>query len=147
MPILLSLVYHLQKNMIISPIELCNPSVADPEGAAPSLQYPTNSGFCMVQKAPFQALDFDIFWRSMTSNPCKAHKRMTEPAVVCIRNYSKQIGFICWIHHCPSHEMSATLCQELCQLLFAKSYVYLYVYCKQIINSRCSCARRQMGST
>ena len=40
MPILLSLVYHLQKNMIISPIELCNSSVADPEGAAPSLHYP-----------------------------------------------------------------------------------------------------------
>ena len=39
-PILLILVYHLQKNMIISPIELCNPSVADPEGAAPSIQYP-----------------------------------------------------------------------------------------------------------
>ena len=58
-PILLPLVYHLQKNMIISPIELCNPSVADPEVAAPSLQYltkkPTNLGFCMLQKAPFQA--------------------------------------------------------------------------------------------
>ena len=40
MPILLSFVYHLQKNMIISPIELCDPSVADPEWAAPSLQHP-----------------------------------------------------------------------------------------------------------
>ena len=33
------LVYHLQKKMIISPIELCNPSVHDPERAAPSLQF------------------------------------------------------------------------------------------------------------
>ena len=55
--------------MIISPIELCNPSVADPEGAAPSLQFApppkkketTNLGFCMLQNVPFQALDFDIF--------------------------------------------------------------------------------------
>ena len=64
-PIWLFLVYHLQKNMIISPIELCNPSVADPEGAAPSLRYhpqeTTNFGFCLLQKAPFKALDFDIF--------------------------------------------------------------------------------------
>ena len=44
----------------ISPIELCNPSVADPEGAASSLQYippprpkkiPNNLGFYMLQKA------------------------------------------------------------------------------------------------
>ena len=38
-PELLSLVYHLQKNMIINPIKLCNPSVADPEEAAPSIHY------------------------------------------------------------------------------------------------------------
>ena len=64
MPILLSLLYHLQKNMIISPIELCNPSVADPEGALPTLLYKkktTNLGFYILQKALFQALDFDIF--------------------------------------------------------------------------------------
>ena len=50
--------------MIISPIELCTPSIADTEGAAHSLQYkknPTNLGFYKLQKAPFQALDFDIF--------------------------------------------------------------------------------------
>ena len=35
---LLSLLYHLQKNMIINPIELYNPSVvADPGGALPSV--------------------------------------------------------------------------------------------------------------
>ena len=40
-PILLSLVHHLQKNMIINPIELCNPSVvADPGGALPSVPPP-----------------------------------------------------------------------------------------------------------
>ena len=51
MPILLSLVYHLQKNMIINPIELCNPSVvADPGGALPSVSPPQ-------KKKP---LDFDI---------------------------------------------------------------------------------------
>ena len=60
-PILLSFVlyYHLQKNQpnrIMQPIGLI---VADPEGAAPSLQYPppkktTNLGFCMLQKAPFK---------------------------------------------------------------------------------------------
>ena len=75
MPILLFLVYHLKKNMIISPIELCNPSVADPAGAAPSLQYPppkknpTNLGFCMLQNAPFQALDFDIFLEEHDPGP------------------------------------------------------------------------------
>ena len=52
--------------MIISPIELCNPSVADLKGAAPSLLYPppkknTDFGFDKLQKAPFQALDFAIF--------------------------------------------------------------------------------------
>ena len=46
-PILLSLVYNLQKNMIISPIELCNPSVADPDGA----------------------LDFDIFLEEHDPGP------------------------------------------------------------------------------
>ena len=52
--------------MIISPIELCNSSVADPEGATPFFQYPppkkktTKLGFYMFQKA-FQALDFAIF--------------------------------------------------------------------------------------
>ena len=55
-PILLSLVYHLQKNMIIIPIELCNPLVADPE-----YQKNTNLGFYKLHKAPFQALDFDFF--------------------------------------------------------------------------------------
>ena len=43
----------------------------------------------------------------MTPDLCKAHKRMTVPAVVCIRNYSKQINFTCCIHHSPSNEMSA----------------------------------------
>ena len=28
----------------------------------------------------------------MTLDACKVHKRMTVPAVVCIRNYSKQIA-------------------------------------------------------
>ena len=30
----------------------------------------------------------------MTPDPCKAHKKMNVPAVVCIRNYSKQIGLV-----------------------------------------------------
>ena len=58
-----------------------------------SPQKTTNFGFCMIQKAPFQALDFDM--KSMTPDPFKAHKNMTESAVVCIGNYSKQIGFNC----------------------------------------------------
>ena len=86
--------------MIISPIELCNTLVPDSEGAAPSFQYPpppkkktTNLGFYMLQKTPFQALDLDIFLEE--HDPSKAHKRMIVLAVVCIINYSKQIGFNC----------------------------------------------------
>ena len=49
----------------------------------------------MLQKAPFQALDFDIFLVEHYPDPFKAHTRMTVPAVVCIRSYSKQIAFHC----------------------------------------------------
>ena len=99
MPILLSLVYHPKKNMIISPIELCNPSVADSEGAAPSLQFPpplpmknTNLGFCMLQNAPFQALDFDIFSGGAWPRTPVKHIRGWLPAVVCKQNYSKKLA-------------------------------------------------------
>ena len=51
-----------------NPIELCNPSVADPEGAAlpqkkkkKYIYIYTNLGFYKLQKGPFHALDFDIF--------------------------------------------------------------------------------------
>ena len=58
--------------MIISIIELCNPSVADQEGEAPALQYPkkkeTNLGFYMLPNA-IQALDFDIFLKGHAPGP------------------------------------------------------------------------------
>ena len=142
MPILLSLVYHLQKNMIISPIELCNPSVADAEGAALFIQYPAKKkiGLYMLQEAPFQALDFDIFLEEHDPGPLySTQEDDCVSAVVCIRNYSKQIGFNCWMHHCPPHKMSANayfmpIARSICMCLASKC-----------INSRCSWARRQMG--
>ena len=71
------IVYHLQN--IIRTIELCNPSVADPEGVAPYFQYhernTTRLGFYMLLNVPFQALDFDIFLDEDVPGPPVKHKR------------------------------------------------------------------------
>ena len=65
--------------MIISLNKLCNPSVADPGGAFSSVspEKTTYLGFYMLQKAPLQALDFDIFVEEHDPGPRKAHKSMT----------------------------------------------------------------------
>ena len=67
--------------MIISPIKLCNPSVADSGGALLSVSPQTTTkttylGFYMLQTALFLALDFDIFLVEHDPGR-KAHKRMS----------------------------------------------------------------------
>ena len=48
-----------------------------------------------------------FFWRSMTPDPCKAHKRRNVPAVVCIRNYSEKLASIAESTTAHPNEMSA----------------------------------------
>ena len=62
----------------------------------------------------------------MTPDPCEAHKRMTVPAVVCIENYSKNVASFAESTTAHPSEMSAKC------LLYAQSYVNVYVYCKQM---------------
>ena len=68
----------------------------------------------------------------MTPDPCRAHKMMTVQAVVCIRNYSKQIDLLDPPLPIPN-EMSVN--------------AYFTCMCTEskCINSQCSCARRRMS--
>ena len=98
----------------ISPIKLCNPSLADPEVATPSLQYPPPPQFFLLtwalifsRKHHFKPCILTFFWRSMTPDPCKAHKRRNVPAVVCIRNYSEKLASIAESTTAHHNEMSA----------------------------------------
>ena len=52
----------------------------------------------------------------MTPDPCKVHKRMTVPAVVCIRNYSKKLASIAesTTAHPMRCQLMPTLCPSLC---------------------------------
>ena len=51
----------------------------------------------------------------MTPDPCEAHKRMTVPAVLCIKNYSKKMALFAESTTAHPSEMSAKC------LLYAQS--------------------------
>ena len=127
--------------MIINPIELCSLSVADPEGAAPSLQYPPNKiliwAFLCSRKHHFKPQILTFFRMSMTPDPCKAHKRMTV-AAVCVLEIivNKLVSIAESTAHTMRCQLMPTLCPDLCLFVCVAS---------KCINSRCSCARRQMG--
>ena len=114
-------------------------------GALPSVPPPpppknTNFGFDKLQKAPFQALDFAIFLGSMTPDPCKAHKRMIAPAVMCIKkNIVNTLASIAESNTAHPNEMSANA------YFMLRSMYTCMCTASKCINSRCSCARRQMG--
>ena len=104
-PILLSLlVYHLQKNQPNRIMQHIS-SWSKVSSALPSVSPQNNYQFGLLY-APESTILSLRFWHfsegASPRTPCKAHKRMIVPAVVCIRNYCKKIGFNCWIHHCSS---------------------------------------------
>ena len=75
----------------------------------------------------------------MTPDPCEAHTRMTVPAVVCIKNYSKKFASFAESITAHPSEMSAKC------LLYARAMSMCMFTESKCINSGCSCARHQMG--
>ena len=67
----------------------------------------TNLGFYLLQNAPFQALDFTVFWRTMPPDHSKAYNRMTSCAsygvlAILVKTLAS-IPMICQLMHasCP----------------------------------------------
>ena len=73
----------------------------------------------------------------MTPDPCKAHKRMTVPAVVCIKNNSKKLASIAesTTAHPMRCQLMPTLCQELC-LLVCVLQAYVLIRCVVVLDVR-----------
>ena len=76
----------------------------------------------------------------MTPDPCKAHKRMIAPAVMCIKkNIVNTLVTIAESNTAHPNEMSANA-----YFMLRAMYTCMCTASK-CINSRYSCARRQMG--